>query len=115
VPLYFGIQLPECVLFLLVVFVFFLPKIWRHSTLPQKQGLSLLLLTAFIPIFYAMLLHPVLYDAVRHFLFVVPLMCVMAALAARACFKWCVAQFQRPLATQTVASSLYAIAALFLL
>ena len=38
---------------------------------------------AFMPILYAVAGHPALYDAVRHFLFCVPLMCILAALAAR--------------------------------
>lgn len=108
VPLYFGIQLPELTLFLLAVFVGFSPKIWRHFTLAQKQTFSLLLLMMFFPIVYAMIRHPALYDAVRHFLFAVPLMCILSALAARTGFVWCVAQFRRPVARRAVGVSLCA-------
>ncbi len=83
VPLYFGIQLPELLLFLLAAAVVFLPKIWRRLTLPQKQSFGLLLMMAAFPIVYAVTAHPALYDTVRHFTFAVPLLCVLAALAAR--------------------------------
>ena len=115
VPLYFGIQLPEILLFLLAVFVVVAPKIWRHLKLEQKQGLALILLTTLIPILYAMLRHPPLYDAVRHFLFIVPLMCVLAALAARTGFIWCISKIRQPLARNVAASTMGAVAVLLIL
>lgn len=114
VPLYFGIQLPELVLFLLAAFVVLLPKIWRHFTLPQKQTLSLLLLMIGFPVVYAMLRHPALYDTVRHFLFDVPLLCILAALAARTGFVWCISHFHQPWARRAVAASLCVAFALFI-
>jgi hypothetical protein len=89
VPLYFGIQLPEIFLFLLAAAVAFMPKIWRSMNPAQKQSFSLLLLTATVPVLYAILRRPALYDAVRHFLFVIPLASVVAAFAARELFSFC--------------------------
>jgi hypothetical protein len=114
VPLYFGVQLPEFLLFLLAASVVLLPLTWRHFMLVQKQGYALILLMIGFPVLYAMLRHPALYDNVRHFLFAVPLMCVMAALAARNGFVWCVAQFLRPMPRRLIAASLYVFAALLL-
>ena len=94
VPLYFGIQLPEFLLFLMAAFIVFLPKIWRHFTLPQKQSFLLLLLMANFPVVYAVLRHPALYDTVRHFLFVIPLVSIVAALAAREIFEVILLRFQ---------------------
>jgi len=54
------------------------------------------------PISYAILRHSSLYDCVRHFLFAVPLLCVTAALAARAAFVSCVSQFRRKVARRVV-------------
>ena len=106
VPLYFGIQLPELLLFLLAATIVFLPIIWRRFTLVQKQGFALISLMIGIPILYAMVRHPALYDTVRHFLFAVPLMCIMAALAARTGFVWCVSGFRQPAARRAVAAGL---------
>ncbi|MFA4993829.1 MAG: glycosyltransferase family 39 protein [Bdellovibrionales bacterium] len=83
VPLYFGIQLPVFFQILLAFFAVFLPKIWRSMSFAQKQSLSLLLLTAVVPVLYCTMFHPALYDTVRHFLFVIPLASIMAALGAR--------------------------------
>jgi hypothetical protein len=88
VPLYFGIQLPELLLFLLAAAIVLLPKIWQSLKLPQKQSLSLLLMMALVPVLYAVVRHPALYDTVRHFLFVIPLACIVAALAAQKLFIW---------------------------
>jgi Dolichyl-phosphate-mannose-protein mannosyltransferase len=109
VPLYFGIQLPEFLLFLLVTAVLFLPKIWRHFTTAQSQTFVLTVLMISFPILYAMARHPALYDAVRHFLFAVPLGCVVAALGARAGFIWCCTQFHQQWSRHSVDAALCAI------
>jgi len=114
VPLYFGIQLPELLLFLLATAIVFMPKIWRHFTFLQAQIFSLLTLMALFPVLYAVLRHPALYDTVRHFLFVVPLASIAAALAARAGFAWCISQFIRPWARRSIAIALYTAFSLFI-
>jgi hypothetical protein len=115
VPLYFGVQLPELLLALLAAALLFLPRIWRHFSLPQKQGFAVIVLMGGFPVLYAMLRHPALYDAVRHFLFVVPLLCIVAALGARAAFVWCLSHFHRPAARKLVVVALCLPALLLLL
>lgn len=88
VPLYFAVQLPELLLFLAVMHFLLLPWIWRDLKSAQRPALVLIILMAFAPILYAVFGHPALYDAVRHFLFVVPIVCVLAAIAARRIFSW---------------------------
>ncbi len=83
VPLYFGIQLPELLLFLLAAAFMFFPRLWRTFTLPQRQSFALLLMMMSFPVIYAVIAHPALYDTVRHFTFAVPLACIVAALGAR--------------------------------
>ncbi|MDR3450171.1 MAG: glycosyltransferase family 39 protein [Alphaproteobacteria bacterium] len=114
VPLYFGIQLPELLLFLLAASVVFTPWIWRHMTRPQKQGFVAMLLMAGFPILYAMLRHPALYDTVRHFLFAVPIACIVAALAARTLFIWCAGQFHTHAARRVIYIGLTVAFALFI-
>jgi hypothetical protein len=113
VPLYFGIQLPELVLGLMGLTVLVLPKIWRHFTLAQKQGYALLLLMSGFPVLYAMLRHPALYDTVRHFLFVVPMMCVVGGITARTIFVWCVSHFYHRWSRRAVAAGLCTLFAAF--
>ena len=114
VPLYFGIQTPELLLFLWAAALVFMPKIWRHFMISQKQGFATLMLMAFFPVVYAIIRRPALYDAVRHFLFVIPLGCVVAALAARAGFAWCLSQFVLHRSRRLVAGVLYLTFALFI-
>jgi hypothetical protein len=114
VPLYFAIQLPELLLFLLATAIVLMPKIWRHFTLPQKQGFALLLLMAGFPPLYAVIRHPALYDTVRHFLFAAPLMCVVAGLSARTLIAWCVSQFRLHTSRHAMAAGLSLAFALFI-
>jgi len=109
VPLYFGIQLPEFLLVLLISGLVLLPWIWRSRTVPQRQTLLLILLMAFMPILYAMIRHPALYDAARHFLFAIPLMCIVAALAARHIFVWAIGEFEQKWSQQAVAAGMLAV------
>ena len=95
VPLYFGIQLPEFLLFLLAVSIPFLPKTWARMASAQKQGFALVCLMMLLPTLYAVIRHPALYDTVRHFLFVVPLASIIAALTARTALVWCQDQFDQ--------------------
>jgi hypothetical protein len=114
VPLYFGVQLPELVLLLLTAFVFLLPRISKRMNIPQRETLLLILLMALVPVLYAVAHHPALYDAVRHFLFTVPLFCIMAALAARQIYVWSVGQFCHRWAKRAVAFGLMTILGLFI-
>ncbi len=86
VPLYFGVQLPEMLLALLALTPFALPFFVRNFASERRQTIAVMLLMMLFPILYAMLRHPALYDAVRHFLFAVPLACIIAALTLREIF-----------------------------
>lgn len=81
VPTYFAVQLPEFLLFLSGIAFVLLPRIWHNFSWPRQQIMITLLLSMTVPVAYAVIRHPALYDAVRHFLFVVPFLCVLAALA----------------------------------
>ncbi len=109
VPLYFGVQLPELLLMLLVASVLFLPMIWRNMDASRRAPLLLVLMMGFFPIAYSTVGHPALYDAVRHFIFTVPLMCVLAALTARTVYRWMVDNFIQRWSRNAVAAGLLAI------
>lgn len=108
VPLYFGVQLPEMALVLLLAFFASLPWIWRRVSLSRKETLVLMLLMIFVPVFYAVFRRPALYDAIRHFLFAVPLICVLAGLSARHIFAWAVGEFRKPWARRCISAGLLA-------
>jgi hypothetical protein len=114
VPLYFAVQLPELILLLALAGLVLLPWIWRELAVPRKQALTLLLLMAFVPPLYAVIFHPPLYDAVRHFLFVVPLLCIIAALAAVCIHAWAVGEFYLPWSRWLVSYGLLAVLVLFM-
>ncbi|HEY0135785.1 MAG TPA: glycosyltransferase family 39 protein, partial [Nannocystis sp.] len=84
-PTYFGIQLPEVVLlFGLLGTVYGVYTLARHGhrqrVLVPALALLLLGLSIWLPPIYAIYKKSVLYDAYRHFLFVVPPLSVLAAL-----------------------------------
>lgn len=88
VPLYFAVQLPELLLVLVFTTFYTLPFIVRTELdRAQKQTLVVMALMILFPILYAVFHHPALYDTVRHFLFVVPLVCVLAALSGHYIYR----------------------------
>lgn len=83
-PVYFGVQLPLPHILLIVSGAGLLPSIMRNlKPKTNRYVLLLLLLTAFAPPFFAIVKKPALYDGVRHFIFTLPPLCVLAALALR--------------------------------
>lgn len=83
-PAYFYVQLPVLQLFLVVASLFLWPKI--YTRLPgdrKKAALVLVTLCAAFPVGYALIRRPALYDAVRHFIFVLPVVSILGALALR--------------------------------
>ncbi len=114
VPLYFGVQLPELLILLLGAAFVLTPALWRRMTVPQKETYALMLLMGFVPILYAIIRHPALYDAVRHFLFAVPLFCILAALAARQIFTWAIGEFRKRRSRNLVAGGMLAVFMLFM-
>ncbi len=83
---YFGIELPELVLVLLLA----APLLWLRSAGSARNALDLALrpsqaalLTAILfPFVYFLLARPVVYDGLRHFLFALPPLAVAAGIAA---------------------------------
>lgn len=109
VPLHFSVKLPLLLLTTLVLSIFFMPKIWSRFIPTQKQAFSLIVLSTVFPLAYAMLRRPTLYDGVRHFLFLVPFFCVLAALTIRTCLVWCRAKIRQPSAQWAIKPALLAI------
>jgi hypothetical protein len=115
VPLYFAVQLPEFVLILLLASFVAMPWIWRSLTVPRRQSLVLLCLMAFAPMVYAIVRHPALYDATRHFLFAIPLISILCALVARQIFVWAIGEFHQERSRRQIALSMVAIFSLYML
>jgi hypothetical protein len=106
VPFYFGVQLPEFLLVLLAASFIALPALWARLNWPRRQLLILMLLMGLFPITYAVLRHPALYDAVRHFLFVAPIACVLSAMTARYIAVWAIREFDHIWSRRLVATGL---------
>lgn len=104
VPLYFGIQLPEFILVLLACSIVILPFVVKNLNRAQRQALALILLMGLVPTSYAMIRHPALYDAVRHFLFVVPLVAIVGALTGYSLFVFVHNQTKRYLLVQRIST-----------
>jgi len=75
-PVYMAVKLPDLVLLLLAA----------GAVLGLRRGFSRphlpVLLAALFPLIYTLATNPMLYDAERHFLFVLPALAVLAGLAA---------------------------------
>lgn len=81
VPLYFAVQLPLLHILLFVLGLSVLVETFsRLSTSRKKAIYVLLLLAPVVPVLCAIFGHVALYDAVRHFLFILPPLSVTAAL-----------------------------------
>src|ERR1700688_2257829 len=89
-PTLFALQLPEVLLALtiaaLVATVLALP----HSDVPARRKTMPLMLTlsAVLPIAIAVVKRPALYNGIRHFIFVIPPMTVLAGLAFARGMNW---------------------------
>jgi hypothetical protein len=89
-PTLFALQLPEILLALttasIVASIASLPR----SDVPARRKTILLMLTlaAVLPIAIAILMRPALYNGIRHFIFVIPPMTVLAGLAFARGMDW---------------------------
>ncbi|MEM9461532.1 MAG: glycosyltransferase family 39 protein [Myxococcota bacterium] len=88
-PHYFGLKLPLLVLLLVLVAVLLVAAAWWRARLhgrtldPTRRTVTLLLAAAILaPPAYAIVVRSIVYDGLRHFLFVVPPLTVVAAIAA---------------------------------
>lgn len=82
-PTLFALQLPEVLLGLcLTGLVIAVVSVLRPTTDPRRQTVFLLIaLAAFLPLVIAMVKRPALYNGVRHFIFVIPPMTILAGVA----------------------------------
>lgn len=85
---YFGLKMPVLVLALVAIGVvlagLFLRKhgAWEVLLRGRARALAILVLAIVMPPLYAIVGRSILYDGLRHFLFLVPLLCVVASVAA---------------------------------
>jgi hypothetical protein len=91
-PTYIALALPELVLVLLICApITGIVALWRDDfRLSREQALANFVLGIGIvfPVAYAIAIKAVLFDGMRHFIFVLPLIAVAAAVAADKCLGW---------------------------
>jgi dolichyl-phosphate-mannose-protein mannosyltransferase len=89
-PTLFALQLPEVLLGLLIAGVIgtlmMLPR--RDVTARRKTVLLMLTTAAMLPLLIAMVKRPALYNGIRHFIFVIPPMTVLAGAAFAWTMNW---------------------------
>jgi hypothetical protein len=91
-PGYFAVKLPEIVLALFIVSMpFALWRLMRALRCPDRTqvfGVSALALGIFAPLVLAITLKSIHYDAIRHFLFVLPPISVLIGIELSAAVAW---------------------------
>jgi dolichyl-phosphate-mannose-protein mannosyltransferase len=89
-PTLFALQLPEVLLGLLVAGVIgiFVSLPRAEVSVRRKTVLLMLASAATLPLLIAMVKRPALYNGIRHFIFVVPPMTVVAGVAFASGMKW---------------------------
>jgi len=87
-PTLFALQLPEVLLALLGAgVVAMLASLVRPQADPRRKTILLMLtLAATLPLIIAMVKRPALYNGIRHFIFVIPPMAILAGVAFAAIF-----------------------------
>ncbi len=89
-PTLFALQLPEVLLALTAAAIIAVIMMLPRADVPARRKTILLTLTlaALLPIAIAMLSRPALYNGIRHFIFVIPPMTVLAGLAFARGMEW---------------------------
>lgn len=89
-PTLFALQLPEVMLALLGVGIAGTFLSLPHSNVDPKRKAILLMLTlaATLPLIIAMVKRPALYNGIRHFIFVIPPMAIIAGVAFASMSEW---------------------------
>jgi hypothetical protein len=89
-PTLFALQLPEILLALAISGAIGVLVSLYLSTVPPRRKSILLMLTlaATLPLLIAMVKRPALYNGIRHFVFVIPPMTVLAGLAFATGIRW---------------------------
>ncbi|MBR0872308.1 glycosyltransferase family 39 protein [Bradyrhizobium tropiciagri] len=89
-PTLFALQLPEVLLVLLFAAVVIALMSLSRRDVPAKRKTIMLMLTlaATLPLVIAMVKRPALYNGIRHFIFVIPPMAVLAGVAFARGMDW---------------------------
>ncbi|MCP1837472.1 4-amino-4-deoxy-L-arabinose transferase-like glycosyltransferase [Bradyrhizobium sp. USDA 4524] len=89
-PTLFALQLPEVLLVLLAAAVVItLMSLSRYDVTAKRKSIMLMLtLAATLPLAIAMVKRPALYNGIRHFIFVIPPMTVLAGIAFARGMDW---------------------------
>jgi len=89
-PTLFALQLPEVLLALTIAAIIATILTLPRNDVPARRKTILLMLTlaAILPIAIAMVMRPALYNGIRHFIFVIPPMTVLAGLAFARGMDW---------------------------
>ncbi|MBR0898132.1 glycosyltransferase family 39 protein [Bradyrhizobium tropiciagri] len=89
-PTLFALQLPEVLLVLLIAAVIatFMSLSRSDVTAKRKSIMLMLTLAATLPLVIAMVKRPALYNGIRHFIFVIPPMAVLAGVAFARGMDW---------------------------
>ncbi|MGE5548488.1 MAG: hypothetical protein ACM33T_16400 [Solirubrobacterales bacterium] len=87
-PTYLTIKTPDVILALLVAGLLMLPR-WLLASMPVRVRLRWMALglSLVVPVAYILITRPELYDAERHFLFLLPPLSVLAAVSALALWR----------------------------
>lgn len=89
---YFALKLPEILLVGLVVALPVVLGGWWTALKSGERiwgfGIPALLLGAFFPVAYSLAMHSVHYDAIRHFIFVLPVLAIITALGLAKLWGW---------------------------
>jgi hypothetical protein len=89
-PRWFAITLPETYVLALACAVANLWHATREGALVRGRrviGVTMIAIAAFLPLLAALVLHPVVYDGQRHFLFILPPLAALAGVALASFFR----------------------------
>lgn len=89
-PTLFALQLPEALITLLAGGIALTVVSASRKDVPARRKTILLMLTAaaMLPLIIAMVKRPALYNGIRHFIFVIPPMTVLAGIAFASLMDW---------------------------
>jgi len=89
-PTLFALQLPEVMLVLLLAGIIGTFMMLSRTDVPARRKTIMLMLTmaATLPLVIAMVKRPALYNGIRHFVFVIPPMAVLAGVAFGRAMTW---------------------------
>jgi hypothetical protein len=87
IPKWFALTMPETYAVAAVLGLLSLVRLWRRPAWPVETRVALvqagwLAVVAVVPVGWVVVRHTPLYDGLRHFLFVVPLLAVLAGVSA---------------------------------